>query len=150
MRSADRVAAVALILFAAWFAVIGRRFPYWHPDTGPGSGFLPVWLAIALAVLAALLFVNAGATSGGGRWLPDRAVLGRLALILLASVVFVVALDVVGMIVGTALFLVFVLRVVERYRWATVLGVALAAAFVNYLVFTLWLRVPFPAGVLGI
>ncbi|HSE94443.1 MAG TPA: tripartite tricarboxylate transporter TctB family protein [Methylomirabilota bacterium] len=150
MRSADRVASVALILFAAWFAVIGRRFPYWHPDTGPGSGFLPVWLAIALATLATLLFVNAGAASGDGRWLPDRAVLGRLALILLASVVFVAALDVVGMIVGTALFLVFVLRVVERYRWATVLGVALAAAVVNYLVFTQWLRVPFPTGVLGI
>jgi len=56
----------------------------------------------------------------------------------------------VGMIVGTALFLVFVLRVVERHRWTTVLGVALAAAAVNYLVFTYWLRVPFPTGFLGI
>jgi putative tricarboxylic transport membrane protein len=151
MRSADRVAAVALIVLAAWFVAIGRRFPYWRLETGPGSGFLPVWLGIALAVLAILLFVNAGGTaSGDGRWLPDRAALRRLALILGASVVFVAAMDAVGMIVGTALFLVFVLRVVERYRWTTVLGVAAAAAAANYVVFTYWLRVPFPTGVLGI
>jgi putative tricarboxylic transport membrane protein len=151
MRSADRVAAVALIVLAAWFVAIGRRFPYWRLETGPGSGFLPVWLGIALAVLAILLFVNAGGTaSGDGRWLPDRAALRRLALILGASVVFVAAMDAVGMIVGPALFLVFVLRVVERYRWTTVLGVAAAAAAANYVVFTYWLRVPFPTGVLGI
>ena len=51
MRSADRVAAVSLIVFAAWFVAIGRRFPYWNPSTGPGSGFLPVWLGVALTVL---------------------------------------------------------------------------------------------------
>jgi putative tricarboxylic transport membrane protein len=150
MRSADRVAAVALILLAAWFVAIGRRFPYWHPDTGPGSGFLPVWLGLALAVLAVLLFLNAGGETPGVTWVPGRVALRRLALILGASVVFVVVMDAVGMIVGTALFLVFVLRVVERYRWTTVVGVAVAAAAANYLVFTHWLRVPFPTGVLGV
>jgi len=151
MRSADRAAAVALILFAAWFVAIARRFPYWHPDTGPGSGFLPVWLGVALTGLAALLFVNAGRqTPEGGNRVPDRAALRRLGLILGASIVFVAAMDAVGMITGTALFLVFVLRVVERHRWTTVLGVAVGAAVVNYLVFTYWLRVPFPTGFLGI
>ena len=150
MRSADRVAAVALILLAAWFVAIGRRFPYWHPDTGPGSGFLPVWLGLALGILAALLFLNAGGATPGGTWAPDRVALRRLALILGASVVFVAAMDAVGMIVGTALFLVFVLRIVERYRWTTVVGVAVAAAAANYVVFTYWLRVPFPTGVLGV
>ena len=150
MRSADRVAAVALILLAAWFVAIGRRFPYWHPDTGPGSGFLPVWLGLALGVLAALLFLNAGGATPAGTWVPGRVALRRLALILGASVVFVAAMDAVGMIVGTALFLVFVLRVVERYRWTTVVGVTVAAAAANYVVFTYWLRVPFPTGVLGV
>jgi hypothetical protein len=150
MRSADRVAAVALILLAAWFVALGRRFPYWHPDTGPGSGFLPVWLGLALGVLAALLFLNARGATPDGTWVPNRVALRRLALILGASVVFVAAMDAVGMIVGTALFLVFVLRVVERYRWTTVVGVAMAAAAANYLVFTYWLRVPFPTGFLGV
>jgi hypothetical protein len=150
MRSADRVAGVALILLAAWFVALGWRFPYWHPDTGPGSGFLPVWLGLALAVLAVLLFLNAGGETPGVTWVPGRVALRRLALILGASVVFVVVMDAVGMIVGTALFLVFVLRVVERYRWTTVVGVAVAAAAANYVVFTYWLRVPFPTGFLGL
>jgi hypothetical protein len=109
-----------------------------------------VWLGLALGVLAALLFLNAGGATPGGTWAPGRVALRRLALILGASVVFVAAMDAVGMIVGTALFLVFVLRVVERYRWTTVVGVAAAAAAANYLVFTYWLRVPFPTGFLGV
>jgi hypothetical protein len=149
LRKADRVAAIALLLLAAWFVAAGRRFPYWHRDTGPASGFLPVWLGLALAILAVLLFLNAGRSSDAA-WVPDRTTSRHLGLILLASVVFVAAMDQVGMILGTALFLVFVLRVVEKCRWKTVVGVALAAATLNYLIFTRWLQVPFPAGVLGL
>ena len=150
MRAADRLAAILLILLAAWFVAIGRRYAYWHPTSGPGSGFLPVWLGAALFILAVLLFLNAGRRPAEGGGMPDRQVLRRLLLILGASVVFVATMDVVGMIAGTALFLVFVLRLVEGYRWRTALLVALAAAAGNYAVFTHWLRVPFPTGFLGL
>jgi predicted branched-subunit amino acid permease len=64
-------------------------------------------------------------------------------------VAFVALLDRVGMILGTALFLVVVLRFVEGYSWHRSAGVALGAAAACYLVFVHWLRVPFPAGALG-
>ena len=61
----------------------------------------------------------------------------------------VALLKVVGMAVGTVLFLVVILRMVEGMAWRTVLAISLGAAAFNYLVFTYWLRVPFPVGVLG-
>jgi len=61
----------------------------------------------------------------------------------------VVVLKIVGMVVGTVLFLVAILRFVERMRWRFTLAIAVGTAAVNYLIFTHWLRVPFPLGVLG-
>jgi hypothetical protein len=70
-------------------------------------------------------------------------------MVLVATVAFVVLMPVVGMTLGTALFLVVLLRFLEGYGWGVTLGVAAATAGVNWLVFTHWLHVPFPAGVLG-
>jgi uncharacterized membrane protein YccC len=53
------------------------------------------------------------------------------------------------MTLGIALFLVVVLRLVEGYGWGAALSIAVGTAVANYLVFTLWLRVPFPEGPFG-
>jgi hypothetical protein len=53
------------------------------------------------------------------------------------------------MLSGTVLFLVAVLRGLERYRWPTALVIAAGVAAFNYLVFTYWLGVQFPVGPLG-
>jgi hypothetical protein len=65
------------------------------------------------------------------------------------TVALVALLDVVGMIVGTVVFMVVLVRALDRHPWPTTLAVALAVAGFNYLVFTRWLHVPLPVGVLG-
>ena len=47
------------------------------------------------------------------------------------------------------LFLIVVVRLLDRHPWPLTIAVALAVAGVNFLVFTRWLRVPLPVGVLG-
>ena len=49
-----------------------------------------------------------------------------------------------GMILGPALYLKALIWYLGRHRWWVTLGVAVAAALVNWLVFVHWLRVPFP------
>jgi putative tricarboxylic transport membrane protein len=150
VRRADQVAGLALLLLGAGFAAGGAQHSYWGPG-GPGSGFLPVWLGAVMAVLALMLLVQATRSrDAGGAWLPRGAGLRRLAAVLGVTVVFVALLKIVGMTLGTVLFLIVILRVVEGHRWASTLGIALAVAAVNYLVFTYWLRVPFPTGLLGL
>jgi len=150
VRRADRIAGAALLAFAVAFSVGAlRHYTYWGPG-GPGSGFLPFWLGLAMAALALLLFVGATRSGDpGSPWLPAGAGLKRLAAVLAATVVFVALLNVVGMILGTAIFLVALLRFLEGYGWPVTLGVATVTAGINYFVFTHWLRVPFPVSVLG-
>ena len=150
MRHADRIAGAALLALAVGFSAGALKYyTYWGPG-GPGSGFLPFWLGLAMGALALLLFVGATRSrEAGAPWLPAGAGLRRLAVVLAATTAFVALLNVVGMILGTALFLVTLLRFLEGYGWPVTLGVAAVTAGINYFVFTYWLRVPFPVSVLG-
>ena len=85
MRRADLVGAVILFVFGAGFALTAAlRYPYWGAN-GPGSGFFPVWLGIAMAALAVVLFAHARRSREPlAAWLPRgdgrRRLLGVLAL----------------------------------------------------------------------
>ena len=150
MRRADQVSGLVLLAFGLWFAATAwRAHPYWT-STGPGSGFFPLWLGSTMAVLGGMLFVGATRrTEPGSAWLPGGRVLRRVIAVVVAIVVLIALMPWLGMTLGTALFLVGILRFFEGHCWITTVAVAVAAAGANWLVFAHWLRVPFPTGVLG-
>jgi putative tricarboxylic transport membrane protein len=151
VRRADGIAgAVLLALAVAFSAGALKHYAYSGPG-GPGSAFLPFWLGILMAVLAAMLLGGAVRSPGPGpEWLPRGEGRKRLLLVLGVTIALVALLKVLGMILGTALFLIVLLRLLDRIPWPLTLSVAVLTAGLNYLIFTYWLRVPFPVGVLGI
>ena len=150
MRRADRIAGAALLALAVAFSAGAlKQYTYWGPN-GPGPAFLPFWLGLVMAVLASLLLVGAmRSTDPGPEWLPRGEGLKRLCLVIGITTAFVALLNVLGMALGTVLFLIVLLRRLDRQPWPLTLAVALATAGFNYLVFTYWLRVPMPVGLLG-
>ncbi len=78
MRRADQIAGAGLLLLGVAFSGMALwKYTYWGP-TGPGSGFLPFWLGLAMAVLAAgLVLGTRRAGRPGARWLPVGAGLRR-------------------------------------------------------------------------
>ena len=150
MRTADRIgAAVLLVLAVAYTATAAARYTYWAA-TGPGSGFFPFWLGLVLAVLSTLMLVSAVRRSDAGQaWLPMGHGAARLVVIIIATAAFIALLPLLGMVLGTALFLTVLLRMLEGHSWRATLGVAVGAPVANWALFVLWLKVPFPVGVLG-
>ena len=150
MRSADRIAGAALLaLGIAFSAGALTHYAYWG-ENGPGPAFLPFWLGLSMAVLASILLIGAVRSADPGEpWLPRGDGLRRLLLVFGISVAFVALLKVVGMALGTVLFLIVLLRGLDRQPWPLTIAVALVVAAVNYLVFIHWLKVPMPTGMLG-
>lgn len=150
MRNADRVTAVLLFVVSVAFAAGALKYYAWWDPGGPGSAFLPFWLGAIMACLSAWMFARSFKLPAPRDAWPRGQGLRDMLVVLSASTVFVALLNVLGMVIGTASYLLFTVWYLGRHRWWVVAGVALSAAFFNWLVFVHWLRVPFPEGRLWI
>ena len=149
MPKADRVTAALLLVSAVAFSAGALTYyPYWG-EGGPGSAFLPFWLGVVMAALAVLLLLRKPVGEAVD-WLPRGEGRKRVLVVIGATAAFIAALKIIGMVLGTALYLIVLMRFLERHRWPLTLAVAAGAAGINYLVFAYWLRVPFPEGMFWI
>jgi putative tricarboxylic transport membrane protein len=149
VRNADRITAVLLLAFAVAFSAGALKYYSWWGSGGPGSAFLPFWLGLVMALLAVMMLIrNLKEKNPGEAWLPRGEGLRHMLVVLGMTIVFVALLKVVGMILGTALYLAALIRYLGRHRWWLTVAIAVAAAGFNWLVFVHWLRVPFPEGML--
>jgi hypothetical protein len=145
VRSADRVTAVLLLALSVSFSAGALKYYKWWGSEGPGSAFLPFCLGVVMALLALMMLVKSlREKNPAAAWLPRGEGLRHMLVVLGATVLFVALLKSVGMIIGTALYLVALIRYLGRHPWWTSATIALAAALFNWLVFVHWLRVPFP------
>jgi putative tricarboxylic transport membrane protein len=149
VRSADRVTAVLLLVFSVAFAAGAlKQYSWWGPG-GPGSAFLPFWLGVVMGLLALMFLVRSlKAKDPGESWLPRGEGLRDMLVVLGVTIAFVALLNVLGMVIGTAVYLAVLIWYLGRHRWWTTLAIALGAAGFNWLVFVHWLRVPMPEGII--
>ncbi len=117
--------------------------------SNPGSGFMMFGAAVALGLLALRQFVGsltararaAESVTEGIRW-------GRVLAVILAIVLYILALRPVGYLVSTFLLLSFLFQVLERGHWvARTIGAA-STSFVTYVIFTKMLQLNLPRGLI--
>jgi putative tricarboxylic transport membrane protein len=151
LRNADRVTAALLLAFSVAFSAGALTQYQWWGSGGPGPAFMPFWLGLVMAALSlGLLIRSVKDRNPGAAWFPRGGGLRDMLVVLAATIAFVALLNITGMVIGTALYLAFLIRYLGRHRWWATLAIAIGAAFFNWLVFVRWLRVPFPEGVLWI
>ena len=151
MRNADRVTAGFLFVVSIAFAIGALKYYDWWGPGGPGSAFLPFWLGLVMALLATGMFAKTLKNDyPAADWWPKGQGLKDMLVVLAATVGFVALFNGLGMVIGTAAYLLFLCWYLGSHRWWTIVAVALGAAFFNWLVFVHWLHVPFPEGKLWI
>jgi hypothetical protein len=139
------LAAIALVALA-----ISLRLGVWRQNS-PGEGLFPF-----LTALAMLAFGTAGLARD---WLAlkraqdhpaatDRSGLTRVAAYLGALIFYAASLEFLGFIAASALTLVFILRVAERYRWLATLALTAGTVIGCQVLFVLWLGAILPTGTL--
>ncbi len=149
MRMSDVLPAIALLALSATAALGTWHLGYWS-DFTPGPAFLPIWAAGAGVLLSALLLVETRGRGGaaGVEW-PGREGFRRVAMAFAALVAFGVLSPVLGMMSSAALFMVFLLIVVQRRGIAPSLATTAITTGLIYAVFVRWLGVRLPTGLTG-
>ncbi len=114
---------------------------------GPGPGFFPLWLGLAMGGLSLVWLVRVSGRSGGPKdvaFLPQRAGLVRILSVLAALVGMAGLMNLFGFQLMMFLFLVFLLLVLGRQAlWLTFVVALLGSVGVFHL-FGGYLDVPLP------
>ena len=141
----ELVAGVLCMLFGVLWIATALGLPYMG-DYAPGSGFLPFWLGVCLLVLSAVHVVSCLRTQSArmpaGHW-------GKVVAVTLGLVVCVAVIEVLGFVVAVGVYLLFLLRAVEKESWRTSFGVSAGTVVVLFGLFRMWLHVPLPKGPWG-
>lgn len=141
---------VAALLFALGAVVAFKSYQLgagWRDD-GPGAGYFPFYIGLLICISSAL--VAWGAVKGGrGKVFVSAPQLRLVMTVLLPSLGFVVAVQVLGIYVGSVLFIAGFMVWVGKYHWAKSLGIALAVMALAFMMFEVWFKVPLFKGALA-
>lgn len=150
MRRTDQISALVLLAGAGFVGIEARRLAIWSAPGVPGPGFLPLLLAIGLAVGAVGVFLEGTLTkTGGAKWFADRNSTPRLVILLCSITALVAAIQPLGMLLAVGLFLLVFLAIYLRGQWPAILLIAGGTPVCLYLIFEKWLKFSLPRGFLG-
>ena len=152
MKKADMITGVILLALSGFVIQETWRMPP-SATFGPSAGFLPFWLGVVLAVFATILFVSAwrrpATEKDNNSIFPGKQALFAITLTLVGLAVYILLIEVVGYLVDTFLFIVFLMKVVEREKWPLTLMVAVGTTAVLFLTFQFLLKITLPSNMFG-
>jgi hypothetical protein len=121
----------------------------------PGPGFLPFFTALILIALSSMVLFSAlfGRKEKGEKpsenFFPEKDSFSKLLLALSGLSVYGIALEYIGYMGATFLFLILTSRILERKKWKGPLFLAASTALLSYLLFVVLLEVQLPRGFFG-
>ena len=148
MKKTDRIQSLIWGLFGLYIAFAGVQLKLGTPRA-PKPGFLIFWMGIIMMVLSAAFFLQSFSTVQEGkkiRWKGKQWPKGiklMLALFLYAAV-----FHWLGFILSTFCLLLFLFKGLEPQRWRVALLLSAVTITICYLVFSVFLELQFPPGLL--
>jgi putative tricarboxylic transport membrane protein len=138
--------AVLVIVFGA-IAIIGSISAGigWGAE-GPRAGFFPFYIGIAIVISGGVNFWNAVRPDAPGGLFAEWSQLRQVLLVVIPATIYAVAVGYIGIYLSSALFIGWFMRWLGKYRWLTVVCVAIGVPLVVYFVFEKWFLVSLPKG----
>jgi putative tricarboxylic transport membrane protein len=119
----------------------------------PGPGFMPFVMGVIMIVLAVALFFESyfGARKASSERISlwSDVYWKRVIYVAILMLAYAVLLTKLGFLLDTFLMMVFLLKSGDPIKWPTAIFVGALTAGFSYVLFGIWLKVPFPAGVLS-
>lgn len=138
-------AAVALLVLALGLVVLQGSWSLgsgWTSD-GPGSGYFPFYIGIILCIAGAGIFLQALFGKRKNRDIfVDSEQLRRVLSVLIPALVYVAAVQFLGLYVASAVYIAGFMIVLGKYSPIKSAITALAVVVVFFLMFEVWFKVP--------
>jgi len=149
MKIYDWVSGLLCLCVGLAFVAGGVRMGL-GPLDAPGSGFFPTMIggilsALSLALLAATALGKMQAMEPRPFWKEPNSWV-KVSLVVLSLIFYMAALEYLGYIATTIVFILFLLRFVGKKSWGISLAMALLVSLGSYALFKMALGVYLPRG----
>jgi putative tricarboxylic transport membrane protein len=152
MGKPDQISSIFGLIFGLALIFLSYRLGLGHL-TNPGPGFLPFWCGVILAGLSLIVFFQGKLAQRVGRgktirnlWTGMRWSKG--AYVVLALLAYTFTFTYLGFLLSTTVLLIFLFKAIEPEKWISAIGGAILASLICFVVFSLWLDVQLPRGII--
>jgi hypothetical protein len=151
MRGPEKIACLVWFGLGAFFSVGSLKYGVGSLSE-PGPGFFPLFAGLMLSLSAIGHFAQLRSKSSigthrGNLW--DGVRWGRGVVVVVGLLIYAFTVNFLGYIIATFLLMLVFFTLYDWKRWKVALIGSLAVIFVTHIVFSLWLKVQFPAGLLS-
>ncbi len=132
------VVTIGIVAMGICWAAFGIfKYGFWV-NNGPGGGFFSVVAGVGAALFGIyeLFFSPVRARPIGGKSLWPAA----------AMALAILCIPLLGMVLSMSIFILLWILLVEKKSWKQSILTGVGAGVALYLLFGLWLKVPFPQG----
>jgi hypothetical protein len=139
----EAIVAIGLFVLGAVVAYNSWRLGAGWRDDGPGAGYFPFYIGLLICISSGVVGFGAIRHAGrDGKVFVTYDQLKRVLTVLLPMLAFVIGVQLLGIYVGSFLFIAGFMIWVGKYHWAKSAGISLAVMVIAFLMFEVWFKVP--------
>ena len=143
----DLVVAAIIFAFGALVAWDSYRLGSGWVEDGPQSGYFPFYIGLLLCISSAVVFVQGLLKLGSDtKVFVTRSQLKQVLVILVPSTFYALGVQLIGIYVSSAVFIVLFMKIIGKYTWLRSVVVGLAVSVISFVLFELWFKIPLPKG----
>jgi hypothetical protein len=147
-RTMEIIVAVVLFTLGALVVYDSLRLGARWGSDGPQAGYFPFYVGLLICLSTLAIFARAVLGRGEKRdeifveWAPLRQVLA----VLVPAIVYVAAIQLIGLYVASACYIAFFMIWLGRYSWLRGVLVGLFVSALAFITFEIWFQVPLYKG----
>ncbi|MEP9375518.1 tripartite tricarboxylate transporter TctB family protein [Aquabacter sp. CN5-332] len=147
IRTMDVVVALLFMALAVLVMVDSWRVGARWASDGPQAGYFPFYVGLIMFIASAgTLVTNIVTKTPNLANFVDREQFGSVLKVLVPTIVYVVAINFIGIYVASIIFIAFFMWWLGKYKLQIILPVAVGVPLVLFVMFEIWFLVPLPKG----
>ena len=142
-HTVDAVVAAVLLIIGAVVIYEARRLGSGWGSDGPEAGYFPFYIGVILSISAlGILFQATFSKDKDTDTFVDRVQLNRVSSVFLPAMVYVLAIQFIGIYVASAVYISLFMVILGKYSVlkSVLLGIAVNVFF--FVMFEIWFKVP--------
>jgi hypothetical protein len=139
----EAVVALGILVMGITVIVGSRALGSGWTSDGPGSGYFPFYIGVLLCISGVGIIYQALFTkSKNTEVFVDRDQLKRVLAVLLPALVYVGAVQFLGLYVASAVYIALFMVILGKYSWLKSVIVSVAVVVLLFFMFEVWFKVP--------